>query len=549
VKNFLSVLLLFFQFLIGEFLMAQTSFQIDYEILKDKNYSFEEVSNKLFSNFKKKDSLELGKKNVYWLKINCKLIDLESGEFCLLIYPTTDLLLHYYKDGKLIKDKTGFEISNNTRHNFLYCFLEKDSINTLYVKLDLKNFGNNGQFYIPMIKFIPKNKIEEKEQLLKITWIVSLIIILIYIINIFLDYIILKDVTNIYYIVILISASIYITTFHRFTRLLIDFNEVRYDVVSNSTYYFLEFNDVLNYTSLIFLIYGYIKMSKKFLIISFEFQFWRKSLNFLFFTYVFISVFCIVSTYFFEFYLGKIISVVNNIFLILILVNIIILGFLSYKIDKLKAKIFLLANLLTFVIIIIIALILIFNNHDSYQMFYLPFIGVLTFVISFAIAITIRNKYIRMDLEKAKLISKTLEIENEKIQLKLDFQHREMVSNSLNISQKNEMLNQLKKEIERIKNTEVNSNHESLNNLQSIIHNNYVSESNWENFKIHFEQVHPNFFKELKQNYPNLTQNELRLSAYLHLNLSNKEIAAIQNIDPDSVKKAKMRLKKKMNSE
>jgi len=61
-----------------------------------------------------------------------------------------------------------------------------------------------------------------------------------------------------------------------------------------------------------------------------------------------------------------------------------------------------------------------------------------------------------------------------------------------------------------------------------------------------FEQVHPNFFKELQAKYPSLTKNELRLYSYFHINLGTKEIASLLNIDPASVSRAKTRLYKKM---
>ena len=51
----------------------------------------------------------------------------------------------------------------------------------------------------------------------------------------------------------------------------------------------------------------------------------------------------------------------------------------------------------------------------------------------------------------------------------------------------------------------------------------------------------------LKQKYPLLTPYDLRLCIYLKANFSTKEIAAILNITPDSAKKAKHRLRKKMH--
>jgi DNA-binding CsgD family transcriptional regulator len=51
----------------------------------------------------------------------------------------------------------------------------------------------------------------------------------------------------------------------------------------------------------------------------------------------------------------------------------------------------------------------------------------------------------------------------------------------------------------------------------------------------------------VKDRYPEITSNELRLMALLKMNLSSKEIANILNITPEGIKKARYRLRKKMN--
>ncbi|MCE7993633.1 MAG: helix-turn-helix transcriptional regulator [Roseivirga sp.] len=55
------------------------------------------------------------------------------------------------------------------------------------------------------------------------------------------------------------------------------------------------------------------------------------------------------------------------------------------------------------------------------------------------------------------------------------------------------------------------------------------------------------FQDRLKATYPHLTAYDLRLCTYLKSNLSTKEIAILLNITPDSVKKAKHRLRKKLH--
>ena len=65
-------------------------------------------------------------------------------------------------------------------------------------------------------------------------------------------------------------------------------------------------------------------------------------------------------------------------------------------------------------------------------------------------------------------------------------------------------------------------------------------------FKEAFNNADKDFIKKLKSIHPNLTPNDLRLCAYLRLNLSSKEIAPLLNISPRSVEVKRYRLRKKM---
>lgn len=64
---------------------------------------------------------------------------------------------------------------------------------------------------------------------------------------------------------------------------------------------------------------------------------------------------------------------------------------------------------------------------------------------------------------------------------------------------------------------------------------------------LELESSNQRFQQQLKARYSRLTSYDIRLCTYLKSNLSTKEIATLLNITPDSVKKAKHRLRKKMN--
>jgi len=69
----------------------------------------------------------------------------------------------------------------------------------------------------------------------------------------------------------------------------------------------------------------------------------------------------------------------------------------------------------------------------------------------------------------------------------------------------------------------------------------------WEVFETAFDEVHEDFLVRLKTRYPKLTPKELRLCAYLRLNISTKEIAPLMNISIRGVEICRYRVRKKLN--
>lgn len=166
---------------------------------------------------------------------------------------------------------------------------------------------------------------------------------------------------------------------------------------------------------------------------------------------------------------------------------------------------------------------------------------------------SIQEKQLREENEKMKLLNEQAKAEivqltNEKLQSEIDSKNVELAKNTMAIMRKNELLIELKSELEKQK--------EELGyrlpgryyeNLNRILDHGISSDHEWEMFEHLFDQAHQNFFKRLKVDYPDLTPSELRLCAYLKLNLSSKEIAPLLNITIRGVEEKRYRLRKKMN--
>lgn len=118
-----------------------------------------------------------------------------------------------------------------------------------------------------------------------------------------------------------------------------------------------------------------------------------------------------------------------------------------------------------------------------------------------------------------------------------------------NLSEKNQLIEELNGEIESIQEKQQNQDNQIETNklserLQSFV---LLTEDDWIVFKKLFEKLNPGFFDYFTMNYPDLTNAEIRLAALIKLNLSNIEMARTLGISIDSVRKTNLRLRKRLN--
>jgi len=64
-----------------------------------------------------------------------------------------------------------------------------------------------------------------------------------------------------------------------------------------------------------------------------------------------------------------------------------------------------------------------------------------------------------------------------------------------------------------------------------------------------FEKLNPGFFDRIRNLYPDFSEQFIRLSAFLRIELSTKEIAQLMNVSVAAVNKNRQRLRKKLNLE
>jgi tetratricopeptide (TPR) repeat protein len=136
-------------------------------------------------------------------------------------------------------------------------------------------------------------------------------------------------------------------------------------------------------------------------------------------------------------------------------------------------------------------------------------------------------------------------LERERVDAELAFKKKELTSHALQLAKKNETLENLKQKAKELK--EAEKGNSGYQQLIRTINFDLQDDNNWKNFARYFEEVHKDFNSNVKTKYPQVTSNELRLLALLKMNLSSKEIANILNISPEGIKKARYRLRKKLD--
>lgn len=151
-------------------------------------------------------------------------------------------------------------------------------------------------------------------------------------------------------------------------------------------------------------------------------------------------------------------------------------------------------------------------------------------------------------LKQVKLKRKMLTEKQDKLSEKLKSKERELMSTGKYISEKNGILIQTNEKLESlISGSNETLTKKGLKDLKEIIDRNVNNYEDWQNYKSQFDELFPDFTNRLTKEFPQISNNDIKLCIYLKSNISNKEIAQLLNISLDGIKSANKRLKKKMN--
>ncbi len=151
------------------------------------------------------------------------------------------------------------------------------------------------------------------------------------------------------------------------------------------------------------------------------------------------------------------------------------------------------------------------------------------------------------ELELEKSEKEIVKLRNEKLEADIAFKNTELASTAMHLVQKGELLGNIKEEMSRIKkNANGHAAPDEFKKIMRILSEENKMDKDWEQFAQHFDHVHSDFLSNIKTRYPTLSPHELKLCAYLRMNLSSKEIAQLESISVRGVEIGRYRLRKKL---
>ena len=158
-----------------------------------------------------------------------------------------------------------------------------------------------------------------------------------------------------------------------------------------------------------------------------------------------------------------------------------------------------------------------------------------------------RKKEEQLRLEGLESEKELIWMRNEKLREDVKNKDKELANSTMQMLQKNKMLITLRDELKRLAGLPgTDSRNYDIDRLVRGINKEIDNEKQWHVFETHFESVHEEFLKRIKSAYTDLTPRELKLCAYLRMNISSKEISVLMNISTRGVEISRYRLRKKL---
>jgi tetratricopeptide (TPR) repeat protein len=183
------------------------------------------------------------------------------------------------------------------------------------------------------------------------------------------------------------------------------------------------------------------------------------------------------------------------------------------------------------------------EEHKRRELVYIG-ISIITILAVIIMILLYRNQ--KSKTTKILLKKENLELEREKLSQDIDYKKKELASNMMYLIEKNEFITSIATKLIDLKPASKKDNQDIIQGLINELKQN-SSVKIWDEFEMRFKEVHSGFYDTLHRKFPDLSPNEIKICAFLRLNMSTKEISAITHQSIKSLNMARFRLRKKLN--
>ncbi|WP_169664374.1 two-component regulator propeller domain-containing protein [Flammeovirga yaeyamensis] len=155
----------------------------------------------------------------------------------------------------------------------------------------------------------------------------------------------------------------------------------------------------------------------------------------------------------------------------------------------------------------------------------------------------IRKQYI---VDKMKAEREKVEVQNQQLELELKKTKSELENITLNHLHKNQSIQQLQTRLVEISSDMSTTDRRKVKTLVKELNKDSENQEYWDTFEHQFNKSHDNFLERMQEEFPELSKRELRICAYLRMDLANQEIATLMNVSVRTLETARYRIRKKM---
>jgi DNA-binding NarL/FixJ family response regulator len=563
-------------------------------VLPDWGYSWDQIHTDTTLAFRPIDSLRPALARCYWLKLDLRNPSRYEVAAQLTVLPKLDNTLFYFdEDARAWRARrAGLAVATDSQRlqGRLPLRLPGQATTTVYVQLRLSQQARLPTAIRLQVKLEKVGGVNGADFLFSAAWVVSLAVLGLLLLTNLSAYARFRDRTALYYCWAQVGGLLYITAFRGYFKVLWPAPVFSLLVQPSGAAYAYSLNAVLMHLSVVLLLLGAVQMTRAYLSTQARLPRLDTALRFALWGYcIFTAVVALVNVS--GFYLDGDTLLLDNGLVLGVLILLLTTAGAAYRRQVPLARPYLLANVVPLLFFFVLAGYHVVVGFDNAGNLLLPDLAIVSHALGFSAAINLRLQtvqrtllakeheadHLALDIERQHLRHREIVLKNSHIQTallalqqrqqvreqetqqqqaanqdlqaQLEANQRELASTTLYVQQKNALLAELHQQLRELhRQSPATERPAALAGVQSLLQAGQYLDEDWGRFKVHFEQVHPRFFEDLQARYPALTSHEQRLYCYFHIQLSTKEIAALLNIDPASVRRAKTRLYKKIGA-